>query len=338
MRAGPPQACSRLRLPGNRDVPTTNPFTPLYAQCNTGDSAQKYADLADGPIMVDVEPVGLCNMRCTMCPTGLGALGRPGGFMTDATHAAILRETAPFHSAIRYIGFGEPLMHPRIVEFVRAATEAGRITHINTNATKLTPELAKQLCEAGLSSIKFSFQGTDRETYAAMRRMDFFEGMIAAIGMMREARGDLTFPFIAASTSTTDETPEMVEAFRNRLSPLVDHLSIGYTIFDYIDMSAIPPKQRARFEAAAALAKRDRQHPSPCPEVFTKVTLHWDGAARVCCNDHSGLTDLGNVNDASMASIWRHRTMEGYRERLAAKDYAQPLCNSCWDYMELTAA
>lgn len=313
-----------------------NPFHAMYDAFNHGTSRGKLAGLPDGPVMVDLEPTALCNMRCTMCPTGLQALGRPAGFMSAETYGALLEKTQPFKSALRFIGFGEPLMHPDIVGMVARASEAGRLSHINTNGSKLTPPLAEQLVAAGLSSIKFSFQGTDSATYLAMRRTDFFEGLLEAIATMRRARGGERYPYIAASTSTTDETPEMVEAFRARMAPLVDGLSIGKTIFEYIDMAAVPPKHRARLEAAAELSTVTKRHPAPCPEIYEKLTVHWDGAVRVCCNDWSGTTDLGNIVDDEMATIWRHPTMEMYRGRVAERDYSLHLCDTCWDYMDLT--
>lgn len=307
-----------------------NPFQPLYDRCNA-----RKGPLQNGPIMVDLEPVGLCNFRCTMCPTGLQSLGRPGGFMTTETHQAVLEKT---EGAIRYIGWGEPLMHPKIVRFVETASQRGRLTHINTNASKLTPRLASQLVQAGLSSIKFSFQGTDRETYAMMRRTDFFAGMLEKIAMMRETRDYLASDmWIAASTSTTDETPEMVEVFREKLEPLVDQLSIGKTIFEFIDLAAVPQKHRERLEAAAKKSQVQKRHPNPCPEVFDKLTIHWDGAVRVCCNDYSGRTNLGNINRDAMEDIWRHPKMTAYRKRLSEGRYDGPLCGNCWDYMDLTS-
>ena len=158
-----------------------NPFANHYALCNSGTSAEKYASLADGPHLVDIEPVGLCNFKCTFCPTGLGALGRPSGFMSAETHANILKKTQFPVADIRYIGWGESLMHPDIVSFVREATDAGRLSHINTNASKLTYGMACDLVDVGLTSIKFSFQGTDRETYKKMRPIEFFYYLILTI-------------------------------------------------------------------------------------------------------------------------------------------------------------
>lgn len=316
----------------------TNPFDACYAVCNSGSAAAKYDALASGPLIVDIEPVGLCNMRCVMCPTGLQALGRPGGFMTADTFDAILGQTASFDSAIRFIGWGEPTMHPALVEFVAKAAGAGRLTHLNTNGSMLMTRdyLARNLVAAGLSSIKFSFQGTDPETYYAMRRTDFFVDLLLAIERMRKARGDRARPYIAASTTTTIETPAQVEAFCARLAPLVDHLSIGATVFEFIDMAAVPPKQRALLEEAAASQTVTKRHPSPCPEIYDKLTIHWDGSVRVCCNDYSGRTDLGNIVTDDFAGIWRHPTIEAYRARVAEGRYEGPLCGSCWDYMSLT--
>ena len=313
-----------------------NPLQNHYDQCNRGTSEEKYRDLAAGPHLIDIEPVGLCNFRCVMCPTGLNALGRPSGFMSKETHTAILEKTEEPLADIRYIGWGEPLMHPKIVDFISDAAEYGRLTHINTNASKLTPELASDLIRAGLASIKFSFQGTDTVTYHAMRREDFFHGMLDAMEMMRHARGNLNYPFIAASTTTTDETPEMIERFKKRISPYVDHLGIGSTVFEFIDIASVPPKQRERLERAAAMATVIKKHPSPCPEVYDKLSIHWDGDVVTCCNSYDGKSKIGNINTDPMSKIWRHPLMETYRDHLAKKDYSLPYCTKCFDYMNLT--
>lgn len=314
-----------------------NPFQHLYDICNSGASADKLAFLDDGPRIIDIEPTSACNMRCVFCPTGLQATGRPAGFMTRQTHTAILDKTAPFRTALRYIGWGEPLLNCDLARFIAEAASRGRMTHLNTNGSRITRETAQDLVYAGLSSIKFSFQGTDRESYLAMRRTDMFDGLLEAIACMRDARGDRRLPFIAASTTTTTETPEQVAAFRARLEPLVDQLSIGKTIFEFIDMAAVPTKRRKMLEAAAAASTVSKRHPSPCPEIFDKLTVHWDGSVRVCCNDYSGRTNLGNIVTDDFASIWRHPTIEAYRANVARGEYTGPLCSVCFDYMDLTA-
>lgn len=313
-----------------------NPFSDLYKRCNTGTPEEKHESLTDGPIMVDIEPVGLCNFRCVMCPTGLQATGRPVGFMTKAVFRSILEKTEPFKSAIRFIGWGEPTMHPDLCEFIEmAADDYGRLTHINTNGSKITPKFAENMIDSGLASIKFSFQGIDAQSYLEMRRTDFFGGMIGAIKMMQQARGYSRLPWIAASTTTTTETQEQIEAFRSLMEPIVDELSIGHTTFDYIDFAAVPPKQRAKLAEAAAQQKVEKRHPVPCPEVWDKLSIHWDGTVAVCCNSYGTQTDLGNIGRDDFDSIWRHPQMVEYRERLSRREYGGPLCGVCYEYMPL---
>ena len=82
--------------------------------------------------------------------------------------------------------------------------------------------------------------------------------------------------------------------------------------------------------------EKSLKHPDPCPEVYDKLTVQWDGSVRVCCNDHSGETDLGNVMTSSLDTIWTHPVITHYRERLADKEYSGPLCSTCYAYMEVT--
>lgn len=315
-----------------------NPLKPLYESFNRGDPAEKYANLPDFPRMLDVEPVGLCNFKCLCCPTGLNALKRSQGFMKWDVWRSIVDQCEPHGTALRPYGWGEPTLHPRIIDMIAYASAADLWTHMNTNGSKITPDFARSLVNAGLTSIKFSFQGADRETYAEMRQTDFFDGMLKAIRMMRDARGDDSLPYISASTTTTYETPEMIEEFRGIMVPLVDELSVGKTIFGFLDLSAarIKPEQRKTLERLVAEESVIKRHPDPCPEVYSKLSIHWDGSVRVCCNDVTGESFLGSVVDTPISEIWRHPQIEAYRERLARKDYDAPLCRDCWDYLDLT--
>lgn len=316
-----------------------NPFAALYKSCNSGTSAEKWAALPSMPTHIDVELTNACNYRCLMCPVGNLAMTRKTEFMKRAVWRKLLEECRPANIALRFIGFGEPLLHPDLVEIIALAAEFGLLTHINTNASKLTPTLARDLALVGLSSIKFSFQGVDRASYAEMRNTDSFEMVFEAIAIMRKARRGLSYPYIAASTSVTYETPAQIEAFRARMAPLVDYLGIGKTTFDYLDFSAVrlSAKELATLQRLAGLSTDPKQHPDPCPEVFDKLSIHSDGTGVVCCNDFNSTTNLGNLADCSLFDIWKHPTIEEYRRRLASRDYGGPLCSVCYDYASLTA-
>ena len=317
----------------------TNPFQDRYDACNHGTGQAKWESLADFPRIIDVELTSSCNFRCLMCPTGNLSLQRPASFMDCKVWTEIIDQAREYGTALRFIGWGEPTLHPELIEIIDRAHRFGLLTHLNTNGSKITLARALALVQAGLSSIKFSFQGVDAITYKEMRRTDFFEGMIAAIDAMKTARGARRLPWIAASTSVTYESPEWIETFRRRLEPLVDQLGIGTTTFDYMDFSAVRLKKHevGLLMSLKELSSDAKVHPKPCPEVYDKLSVHADGSVVVCCNDYNGVVELGRVPRDTLQSCWMHPKIEAYRERLAREDYEAPLCKDCYDYLSLTA-
>ena len=317
----------------------TNPFRSIYDICNVGDPATKWTNLPVFPRMIDLELTSACNFRCLMCPTGNLSLHRPAMFMDDATFGTILAQCARHDTALRFIGWGEPLLHDEALRFIRMANQAGLLTHLNTNGSHVTEAVAARLVEFGLSSIKFSFQGADQASYAEMRNIDWYEGLLATVAMFHAIRGKRKHPWIAVSTTITDEAPETVEMFKERLEPIADEVSVGRTIFDFMDLNAVRlrPEQKARLQHLKTKETVEKRHPVPCPEVYDKLSVHADGSVVVCCNDFDGTMELGNVNETPLAELWRHPKIEAYRERLARQDYDAPLCSTCYDYLGCVA-
>lgn len=323
-----------------------NPFAAHYERCNTGDPADKYRDLPEFPHIIDIEVTSACNYSCLMCPTGNLSLGRKPEFMSWATFETILNQCVHYRTALRFIGWGEPLLGqnrqpPVVLDFIKWAHRAQLLTHLNTNGSLMYRDVAGRLLNEGLDSIKFSFQGTDGTTFEEMRNTKrigpiHFEKLLETMRMFKEMRGARVLPWIAASTSITYETPEMVAAFKERVEPLVDHLGVGTTIFDYMDMSAVRlrPAERATLERLRAFESTNKRHPVPCPQVYDSLSIHADGSVVVCCNSYDDTGKIGNVNETPIKEIWRHPKIEAYRERLARKDYNAPLCESCFDYMD----
>lgn len=315
-----------------------DPFADIYQACNTGDPKDKLAGLADFPRMIDVELTNSCNFRCKMCPTGNLSMKRPTGLMRRETFDNLVRQCEPYGTALRFIGWGESTMHPDLISFIEWATDNGMMTHLNTNGKLLDLVMAIQLTEAGLTSIKFSFQGVDQSSYEKMRNIDFYDGVFDAICNMFIAGEDKKRPFISVSTTTTNEPEDMIEAFREKFERICDKVSIGKTTFDFINLDEVrlSEEDNASIRELASQQFEPMAHPDPCPEVYSKLSLSWDGTVRVCCNDHSGETNLGNINETSISKIWRHPTMEAYRERLSRKVYTGPLCSVCYDYLGVT--
>lgn len=311
----------------------TNPFAPLYAHCNAGNSGEKLNNLPEFPYVIDIELTNLCNFRCLMCPTGNRSQGRPQGLMSDDVFYRILDQIRGRRLGLRFIRWGEPLMHPKVIEFLTAAKNDGHLVHLNTNGSYLTEEMADQLLAVPIDSLKFSVQGVDRASYHEMRNIDFFEKLLETAAMLHAKRGNRLLPFLQISTTVTYESKELQEAFLQQVSHICDATNIGATNFDWLDLNAVRLKP-SEIDLLKRLAQRDsvqRVHPE-CPEVFDKLSINWNGLVTACCMDSNDLMIVGDTNTQTLADIWRSDKLNAYRKMLAEMRHDEmDLCKHCWD-------
>jgi len=310
-----------------------NPFAPLYAFCNEGNSKQKLANPAEFPHILDIELTNLCNFRCLMCPTGNHSQSRPQGLMPEDVFYRILDEIRGRFLGLRFIRWGEPLMHPKVLEFLTAAKKDGHLVHLNTNGSYLTPEMADRLLEIPIDSLKFSVQGVDRDSYREMRNVDFFDRLMETAAMLHDKRGHNERPFLQISTTVTYESQELQDAFIERVSHLCDATNIGATNFDWLDLKAVRLKP-SEIDLLKSLMQQDsvqRVHPE-CPEVFDKLSINWNGLVTACCMDSNDLMVVGDVMKQSLGDIWRSDKLNQFRELLADMRHDEmELCKHCWD-------
>ena len=159
-----------------------------------------------------------CNARCEFCSV-LDTLNRPDMNMSDEQVFETIRAArAEGATEIGYTG-GEPSVHPRFVEIIEFAREAG-FTHqsMNTNGIKFRkPAFCRRVVEAGMKSIDFSVHGHTDEIH------DDLVGCRGALAAIREAAGHLrelqkTHRFhLSATTVVTSSN-------HTRLRPIVEML------------------------------------------------------------------------------------------------------------------
>jgi len=109
-----------------------------------------------------VEVSNHCNLTCHYCPHP--GQKRSKGNMSLETFERVLELHITLQQRrVALHNFGDPLMHPNIVEFVRMAKAKVGLVTMSTNGVALTKDMALQLKEAGLDLLAISKHTNDAD-------------------------------------------------------------------------------------------------------------------------------------------------------------------------------
>ena len=118
---------------------------------------------------VYIEPTVGCNLDCITCFRN--AWDQPIGRMSEETFASILeglKALDPIPS-VYFGGIGEPLFHPKTIEWIAEVKALGVKVELITNGTILTEKKSQQLINSCLDVLWVSIDGASPESYADVR-------------------------------------------------------------------------------------------------------------------------------------------------------------------------
>lgn len=174
---------------------------------------------------VYIEPTNLCNLDCRTCMRNVW--GEPSGTMSDQTFERIfagLQGMSPMPTVF-FGGYGEPLIHPKLVEWVQRIKTLGARVELITNGILLTEERSLQFIRAGLDVLWVSLDGSSPESYADVRLGSSLPQVIENLKALRTIR--------YKATDIDNSKPEVGIAFvamKSNIADLPDVLRLGVSL------------------------------------------------------------------------------------------------------------
>lgn len=135
-----------------------------------------------------IEVTNLCNLDCVTCMRNVW--GEPPGKMSDQTFERIfetLKGMSPLPTVF-FGGYGEPLIHHKLVEWITRIKGLGARVELITNGLLLTEERSLQFIRAGLDVLWVSLDGSSPESYADVRLGSSLPQVVENLKALRRIR------------------------------------------------------------------------------------------------------------------------------------------------------
>ncbi|MEM3238017.1 MAG: tungsten cofactor oxidoreductase radical SAM maturase [Thermoplasmata archaeon] len=304
-----------------------------------------------------IELTSSCNLSCKMCYRRFWS--EKTGMMNDSTFKNILDQISEFKNldTVHFGGIGEPLFHPKFLEYARIIKDLGYKLHVSTNGTLLNDHLAEELIQINTDFITFSFDSSEDETFMEIRGIDksiVFRNMKNIADKVRAKNKE--YPKleleIVAMKSNIDQLPKIAELggqigvsriLISNLLPMSPEL-VNEIVYDSeIDQTYINEflKSSRVNRIGVLLPEFSLKTERICDFMQKKSTvIGWDGEVSPCYRFlHSypeyiygrlknvNRFSFGNVNSKRLSEIWN--SDEYQRFRWNVENSAYPSCIDC---------
>ena len=122
------------------------------------------------PLHMQFELTNYCNLHCPVCPTGSKSLSRAPRAMDVDLFERVMDEVGPYLLTASLWAWGEPLLHPRLKEILRAARKHDVVTLLSTNGQCLDSDrVLEALIEEAPDYLILALDGLTDQTNSAYR-------------------------------------------------------------------------------------------------------------------------------------------------------------------------
>ncbi|MGH8674305.1 MAG: radical SAM protein [Burkholderiales bacterium] len=305
-----------------------------------------------------IEVTSRCNLKCVMCPVTVLADGWPSLDMPWRTFERI----AAAFDRVKWVylqGWGEPLLHRRLLDMVERAKGAGCEVGFTTNGTRLTQETGGRLLDRGLDLLAVSIAGATAATHEAIRVGSDFDRLVEnlrrfiALRNARQAAKPKVEVFFLMTPANLGELPAAVELAARLGADELVATNLDYVMTPELDAlrawSDAPPEpalRRALDEARAAAARTgiafrpyslERREMAVCDlDPLRILFVSADGSVSPCV--YTALTGqpqiprhfagkqfsippvcFGNVNETPLMEIWNATGYRAFRQLFARR-------------------
>lgn len=284
------------------------------------------------PSTILVEVTNDCMLNCIMCPHS--QLKDKTGYMPFDRFKKIIDECSRHYSLgdLVFSGFGEPLLHPQLIEMSKYAKKKGiPKVRLITNAVLLSRQKTEEILEdSGFDEISLSLDAVTEETYQKIKNSSNFQIVEDNIAhfLKQKKKMNRWKPFVSLHILKMRETVSEISDFLKKWRPLLgegDHILVK-DVHNFAGQV-----EDSRLEEQIYRGKR-----FPCRQLWEFLYISWNGDVMPCCMDAFKKLRIGNIRKSSIKELWNTPLLQQIRQiHLQGRYQEIPLCSQCenWWYL-----
>ena len=263
-----------------------------------------------------LEISNLCNLSCAFCP----GTRRRKKALNEEEFATLLPKIRSYTDFLYFHLMGEPLLHPKLEQFLELAGEAGFKVILTTNGTLLPKQQTMLLNAPALHKVNISLHAFEANDLA----VPFQDYLAGCFEFGKAAEGKKLISYRLWNQGGQDEKNDEILATMKEFfpEPWVEERRgprIGQRIYlEYGDKFDWPD-----------LSAADGGEGVFCHGLRDQLGILCDGTVVPCCLDHEGDIALGNLFHQSMEEILEGPRAKAIYEGFSQRKAAEELCRKC---------
>lgn len=296
------------------------------------------------PYLMIIDPCNYCNLRCPLCPTGLGTLGRPQKMMSLDCFKSYFDPMSDYLFEAYLHNWGESLLNKEVFKMIEHAQSRNVGTNISTNLSETTSADIDALLDSGLEYLIVSLDGTTEESYSKYRVRGKFDNVMANMAeiIRRRNQRKLKHPFVEwqfiVMKQNEHQIPEAEEIAKKTGVDLLRFIPVGMP-YDTVDRKAVadewfPTTVGGREFAPDGVEQQFGQanKPSPCFYLYRSMVVNPDGGVAPCCVVDKKDSDFAQLPATDLHGVWNNDHYQSGRALFSpqkADKQIETICDGC---------
>ena len=293
------------------------------------------------PRSVKIELTARCDYNCFFCASGQRLRDRQDMDINLFKQLAKdIRSAGVEELGLFYLG--ESFLLDWLPDAIRFAKHDCGFPYVflTTNGRLATPERIRTCIEAGLDSLKFSFNHSDADQFTEVTGIapENYQTVLANIRAAKTVRDDIQTQTghrcgIYASSILYDG--EQQERMQTAVADIIDCVDEHYYLPLY-NQGSLTTEASTRHGYIPTAGNQGRigalRAPIPCWSAFTEGHVTYDGFLSACCFDHSTAWQMGDLKTTPFMDAWHSEPFRALRRAHLNKQLSGTPCQQCVAY------